>query len=557
MVLLLSLSALVFGVQAGGFCCQGSHYGDAGRCYMNDGVTPAGERAFMQSEKRAGKIWSGRLPGSVGGRTPAERADPTLLKCCKVTSCCHVSRGNNFEDDGPHISVHCSQRQPDGSYEPWRNQRHINCVTGANMGGGNRRLEDVIEAELFAKTLPQQADHVGQLVAPLARRLDTRRRNDHGELKNAGKECFYKCKKSSGLCDFCGSAGKCCRKGYKGGEKGCEKDEGGKNRHECIRDTGGSGGCIGADRNGDWCKCRDGLTTPINVETAEYLGGNKNKYHVDNIGKELYGCYKGGLEMDIWDVFQGVLIDVADKLDPRCRKLPPIPVDPPVYQPTQKPRDRERERERQTDRPIPFDPIDVDPFGKPKPFMDPRTDLAIKELQAKAVVGTAAAGLAIAAVVLFNVAKCAAGLTMWQVGGFVLCVPSGRRLEGLVLGNPADDITRRLGALAQDNIADYLKEAQESTSMLELNGLLENMMEMPTGEIVEKENSVLEKLYGIMDVPEETKTYVQEYLDAFSKLAEYDINLATVAIDHFPPWSLEEVKEALPIARANPDPVHG
>ena len=51
-------------------------------------------------------------------------------------------------------------------------------------------------------------------------------------VKNIGKGCWGQCGRKSGKCSFCGT-GKCCRKGWRGGENGCAVGEGGWN-HACV-----------------------------------------------------------------------------------------------------------------------------------------------------------------------------------------------------------------------------------------------------------------------------------------------------------------------------------
>eukprot|EP01045_Picozoa_sp_COSAG04_P005038 COSAG04_NODE_228_length_19279_cov_89.380970_5_plen_1262_part_00 len=50
------------------------------------------------------------------------------------------------------------------------------------------------------------------------------------------QECWSMCDEKSGPCSFCG-VGKCCRKGYKGGENGCGADEGMVDHHGCVGDA--------------------------------------------------------------------------------------------------------------------------------------------------------------------------------------------------------------------------------------------------------------------------------------------------------------------------------
>ena len=51
-------------------------------------------------------------------------------------------------------------------------------------------------------------------------------------LLNMGADCWGGCRES-GLCSWCGD-GKCCRRGWKGGERGCAAGEGGEGHHTCI-----------------------------------------------------------------------------------------------------------------------------------------------------------------------------------------------------------------------------------------------------------------------------------------------------------------------------------
>eukprot|EP00808_Paulinella_micropora_P020117 g52821.t1 len=51
-------------------------------------------------------------------------------------------------------------------------------------------------------------------------------------LMNAGLACLEACGQS-GRCAFCGT-GLCCRKGYKGGEKGCRAEDGSQTQHVCV-----------------------------------------------------------------------------------------------------------------------------------------------------------------------------------------------------------------------------------------------------------------------------------------------------------------------------------
>ena len=56
-------------------------------------------------------------------------------------------------------------------------------------------------------------------------------------------ECLSTCGRSGpcGWCDKVGLAGKCCRKDFNGGEKGCLAEEGGTGKHVCVAAVAGSG----------------------------------------------------------------------------------------------------------------------------------------------------------------------------------------------------------------------------------------------------------------------------------------------------------------------------
>lgn len=337
------------------------------------------------------------------------------------------------------------------------------------MGGGFRRLEDQIEAELFSNKLPQQADHLGQLVAPLD---VSRRRKD---------------------------------------------------------------GCVGGERKGEWCKCQKGYTSALNWDTGDYLGGYKGKYHVENIGKPNFGCFP---EMsDLFEMLQGGFIVAAEAMDPTCRTPPKPPVPAPVIEPTSRPRERERERERNRDY------YYVDPVDEAK---------AKLKTQAAITGGVLVGGVATWAIL--SAAKCGLGLLTFNPAvGVFMCLPVGRRLETSLP-------PRRLGLsqLQQPaQVFDFLKQTQDSLNILELNGMLENMMMLPASEVHAEEDNILEQIYARIPVSEETKKAVKDYLEAFETLAEYDINLGTVAMQAMPPWTMEELRDRIVIARANPDPIDG
>lgn len=52
--------------------------------------------------------------------------------------------------------------------------------------------------------------------------------------KNLGEDCGRGRCKRQGFCSWCGTEGRCCRKGYLGG--GCEMQMGGENNHICVKD---------------------------------------------------------------------------------------------------------------------------------------------------------------------------------------------------------------------------------------------------------------------------------------------------------------------------------
>merc|ERR1711959_376991 len=52
-------------------------------------------------------------------------------------------------------------------------------------------------------------------------------------IMNAGKDCWAPCSKKQGKCAWCGTAGFCCRKGWKG--NGCTGAMGINNRHTCVQ----------------------------------------------------------------------------------------------------------------------------------------------------------------------------------------------------------------------------------------------------------------------------------------------------------------------------------
>jgi len=57
-------------------------------------------------------------------------------------------------------------------------------------------------------------------------------------LKNKGKNCWSSCKSKQGKCEWCGSKGYCCRKGWKDKNNGCDGSFGGIGHHECVLKPG-------------------------------------------------------------------------------------------------------------------------------------------------------------------------------------------------------------------------------------------------------------------------------------------------------------------------------
>ena len=55
------------------------------------------------------------------------------------------------------------------------------------------------------------------------------------KLAHSGEECSLsknKCNKQEGKCDWCGTEGWCCRKGFIG--NGCDGSFGGESGHRCV-----------------------------------------------------------------------------------------------------------------------------------------------------------------------------------------------------------------------------------------------------------------------------------------------------------------------------------
>jgi len=53
-------------------------------------------------------------------------------------------------------------------------------------------------------------------------------------LMNAGKDCWSDCNGQQGACDWCGSNGMCCEKGYSDTSNGCNGNFGGSGYHACV-----------------------------------------------------------------------------------------------------------------------------------------------------------------------------------------------------------------------------------------------------------------------------------------------------------------------------------
>jgi len=80
-------------------------------------------------------------------------------------------------------------------------------------------------------------------------------------LENQGKDCWNGCNYKQGKCDWCGTDGWCCRKGWVG--NGCDGNVGGSNGHQCQLNPGYEGlknggkdcwsGCSKTQGKCDWC----------------------------------------------------------------------------------------------------------------------------------------------------------------------------------------------------------------------------------------------------------------------------------------------------------------
>ena len=51
-------------------------------------------------------------------------------------------------------------------------------------------------------------------------------------LENSGENCWTACHENPGKCDWCGTEGLCCRKGFKVNE--CDGLAGVESEHQCI-----------------------------------------------------------------------------------------------------------------------------------------------------------------------------------------------------------------------------------------------------------------------------------------------------------------------------------
>ena len=63
-----------------------------------------------------------------------------------------------------------------------------------------------------------------------------------GRLENAGKDCWRKCNKRQGACEWCGSIGFCCtkKKEWNDYSNGCDGTFGGETMHQCALKPGKS-----------------------------------------------------------------------------------------------------------------------------------------------------------------------------------------------------------------------------------------------------------------------------------------------------------------------------
>jgi len=74
------------------------------------------------------------------------------------------------------------------------------------------------------------------------------------ELENTGKDCWRKCNRQQGPCDWCGSKGFCCTKkdNWTDTSFGCDGSFGGETRHECALKLDQGPYCA---TEGEICKC--------------------------------------------------------------------------------------------------------------------------------------------------------------------------------------------------------------------------------------------------------------------------------------------------------------
>ena len=58
------------------------------------------------------------------------------------------------------------------------------------------------------------------------------------ELEHAGEDCWNSCNSQQGACDWCGSKGFCCMKGWDDFSNGCDGTFGGQENHVCVLKPG-------------------------------------------------------------------------------------------------------------------------------------------------------------------------------------------------------------------------------------------------------------------------------------------------------------------------------
>ena len=54
---------------------------------------------------------------------------------------------------------------------------------------------------------------------------------------NTGVYCLHRCG-GQGICEWCGTEGICCRKGWGDTSNGCDGSFGGLTKHECVLNPG-------------------------------------------------------------------------------------------------------------------------------------------------------------------------------------------------------------------------------------------------------------------------------------------------------------------------------